>query len=263
MDLTSNGFRIISAGLPSSLITGYEKAFGDTFGDCRLVTFDDTVQKGLSSFIQGDAELMVASQKMTGAETMKAEQNGIVPEPKLIGTMSLAVITESRNPVNELTLDQLKKIFSGDIVNWNQVGGMDQPIRVVAPAVPQTGVGLAFQKCILEGGPFTKDATSTRSCYTIVEQCSEPGAIGCLPTALPLFRKLNERGIKVLAVRLSPEAEAVIPANGIVKQTAYPITMPVYLYFSAKDKNPCVSKFAYFCAYLNQTACLEGTSAGN
>ncbi len=260
MDLTSNGFRIVSAGLPSNLITSYEKAFRGTFGDCRLVTFDDTIQRGFSSFIQGDAELLAASRKMTSGEAAKAERNGITPEPKLVGTMSIAVITDSRNPVNELTMEQVRKIFSGDIVNWNQVGGNDQPICVVAPAVPQRAVGLAFRKCVLEGGPYAKKAVSTSSCYTMADRCSKPGAIGCLPTALPFFKKLGKRGIKVLAVRLSPEAEAIIPGNGIVKETAYPISMPVYLYYNARDENPCVSKFAYFCAYLNQTACLERES---
>lgn len=263
MDLTSNGFRIVAAGLPCNLVTGYEKAYVGTFTDCRIVTFGDTVQKGFEKFIQGDAELMVASRKMTGDEVRKAGRNGITPEPKLVGKMSLAVITDSGNPVEELTMEQIRKIFCGDIVNWKQVGGLDQRIRVIAPAVPETGMGFAFRKCVLEGAPYAKQASTTSCCFALMEKCSKPGAIGCFPTALPLFEELRERGIKVLAVRLTPEAEAIIPGHGLLKDTSYPITMPVYFYYDLKEENPCVSKFAYFCAYQGQTACLEKEPPGN
>lgn len=262
-DLTDNGFRIIGAGIPSDLVTGYEKAYVSTFRDCRLVAFQDTTQKGINRFVEGKVDLMVAARKMTESEAMIAVKNGIWPEPKLIGRISLAVITDAKNPIKELTLEQLKKIFTGEIVNWNQVGGQDQPIKVVSAAVPQTGTGQAFQKVVLDGAPYAKRGSRTTSTFSMVEQCSKPGAIGYFPTALPLFGELEERGIKVLAVRLAPDSEAIIPASGVVKETAYPITMPFYFYYDAKDENPCVSKFAFFCAYLKQTACLDLNTSDN
>ena len=256
-DLTDNGFRIIVAGIPCNLMTGYEKAYTETFRDCRLVAFQDTTQKGITRFIEGDADLMVTARKMTKSEAMKAGKNGITPEPKLIGKISLAIITDAKNPIEEITLVQLKKIFSGEIVNWRQVGGRDQPIKVVSEAVPQTGTGPAFQKAVLDDASYAKSASQITSCFSMMDQCSKPGAIGYFPTASPFFGDLKKRGIKVVAVRLAPDSEAIIPAAGVVKETAYPITMPFYFYYDAKDENPCVSKFAYFCAYLKQTACLD------
>ena len=43
----------------------------------------------------------------------------------------VAIITNNSNSVNELTLSQARKIFSGELTNWSQVGGPDLPVKVV------------------------------------------------------------------------------------------------------------------------------------
>jgi hypothetical protein len=43
----------------------------------------------------------------------------------------VAIIAHRSSPVDELTVDQVRKIFSGEFKNWSEVGGPDQPIRVV------------------------------------------------------------------------------------------------------------------------------------
>lgn len=262
-DLCDNGFRVIAAGIPCNLVQTYEIPYTKTFRDCRFVVFGDTTEKGFHRFVEGNADLMVAARKMTKDEAMKAGENGITPEPKLLGLVSLAVIVDAKNPVRELTMEQVKKIFSGKIVNWSQVGGPDQPIRVVRSAVPETGAGLAFQKRALDGAAYAKDSTIATDCYGALEKCSKPGAIGYFPTASPLFEELGKRGMKAVALRLTPDSEAIIPGPAVAKEPAYPITMPLYFYYDAKAVNTCISKFAYFCAYLKQTACLEKESDDN
>lgn len=51
--------------------------------------------------------------------------------PYIIGTDKIVVLVHPSNPVNELTKEQLKGIFSGRINNWKEVGGKDAPIIVV------------------------------------------------------------------------------------------------------------------------------------
>lgn len=43
----------------------------------------------------------------------------------------VAVIAPSSNPVNELSLDQIRRVFSGEYQNWSELGGPDVPIKVV------------------------------------------------------------------------------------------------------------------------------------
>lgn len=44
----------------------------------------------------------------------------------------IAVVINNQNPINSLTTQQIKQIYQGEITNWNQVGGNDAPISVVA-----------------------------------------------------------------------------------------------------------------------------------
>jgi len=50
----------------------------------------------------------------------------------VIARDGIAVVVHPENPVNDLTLDQIRDIFSGKIVNWSEVGGPDAAITVVA-----------------------------------------------------------------------------------------------------------------------------------
>ncbi|MEL7646167.1 MAG: phosphate ABC transporter substrate-binding protein [Anaerolineaceae bacterium] len=50
----------------------------------------------------------------------------------VIARDGIAVVVHPDNPVNDLSLDQIRDIFSGKIVNWNEVGGPDAAITVAA-----------------------------------------------------------------------------------------------------------------------------------
>jgi phosphate transport system substrate-binding protein len=48
-------------------------------------------------------------------------------------TAPLVVITNVQTPIRSITEEQLRKIFSGDILNWRELGGPDKPIIVIVP----------------------------------------------------------------------------------------------------------------------------------
>lgn len=60
------------------------------------------------------------------------------------------------NPVNKLTKEQLKGIFSGKITNWKDLGGNDSPILIVLSNTNPATNGM-FRKNILDGEPFAKE----------------------------------------------------------------------------------------------------------
>ena len=44
----------------------------------------------------------------------------------------LALVVNLANPINGLTMDQVRRLFSGEITNWKEVGGSDEPVRIVS-----------------------------------------------------------------------------------------------------------------------------------
>lgn len=63
------------------------------------------------------------------AQREEAEAAGMALHLTPIGREAFVFFVNSRNPVEGLTVEQVKGIYSGAIVNWREVGGKNQPIR--------------------------------------------------------------------------------------------------------------------------------------
>ncbi len=79
-----------------------------------------------------------------------------------IGTDDLLVIVNSRNPVNKLTADQVRGLFTGRIQNWKDVNGANAPIQAwVFPS--DEDVQQVFEQAVLGGSPVTSAARLANS----------------------------------------------------------------------------------------------------
>ncbi len=82
---------------------------------------------GIKAAGAGEIDIGAASRDI------KSKEMEVYPDLKLvvIGKDSLAIVVHPNNPVNELTMEEASKIFSGEINNWKEVGGEDAKIRVI------------------------------------------------------------------------------------------------------------------------------------
>jgi phosphate transport system substrate-binding protein len=101
-----------------------------------------------------------------------------------IGKDRIVVLIHKDNPVNELSKDQLKGIFTGKITNWKEVGGKDMPIIVVwGKLIP--GTNKLFVEKILDGEPVLKEVLETTTAAEIKNIIAiTPEAIGIGPLAV-------------------------------------------------------------------------------
>lgn len=65
---------------------------------------------------------------------------------------AIVAITHPGNPVNNLSLRQLRDIYAGRIKTWDQVGGRPQPIHLVAVAGPMDGIEYGLRKALFGRG---------------------------------------------------------------------------------------------------------------
>jgi phosphate transport system substrate-binding protein len=90
----------------------------------------------------------------------------------------LTAIVNSENPVKELTLGQLKDIFSGKIKNWKEVGGEDWPITVYIVG-KESATRDVFKKHILKDSEYGVYSRVTRPDWRIVLSVNlDKGGIG-------------------------------------------------------------------------------------
>ena len=83
--------------------------------------------------------------------------NRIKPVEAEVPGDAIAIITGTRNKINELSLEELAKIFTGDFARWSEVGGPDEPI-IVLTLDQVTGTAVYLRQHAMQDGHFSADA---------------------------------------------------------------------------------------------------------
>lgn len=87
---------------------------------------------GIKAIIDGTTDIATSSRFIKDNEVQLATTKGYYPVPFAVAYDCIVPVVHPSNPVNDLTLDQLKAIYKGEIKNWDQVGGPSQPIVVIS-----------------------------------------------------------------------------------------------------------------------------------
>ena len=116
-----------------------------------LISFNRTTQS-YRNLMWGDCDIIIAAEPSTSVVEEMA-QNGFQYEMTPIAMDALIFVVNEANPVDNLTTEQLQKIYSGEITNWKEVGGNDEAILAFqrnADAGSQT----LMQKLVMGDIPF-------------------------------------------------------------------------------------------------------------
>ncbi len=132
----------------------------------------------------------------------------------------IAVITHPSNPVDTLTVDQVRKLFSGEYTNWSQVGGMDLPVQLIASR--DTPAAL---ESLLDTHLAPSAVRVPLLSFLFVGVAETEGALGFLPThnveQLEFVR--GNGAIKKVAIKKDDRSPALAPHPGAVINGAYPL----------------------------------------
>ncbi len=195
---------------------------------------------GISALIEGETDIANASRQMKKEEIKRAEANGIEPVEFVIAIDGLAVIVNSNNPVNKLTTEQIAKVFKGEIKNWKDVGGNDEPITLYGRQ-PVSGTYVFFREHILKGD-YAKNMRQMSGNAAIVEAVkSDKTGIGYVGIG---YAK-NAKGIKILSVSSDGNTFVSPLEKEKVNEGLYPIARPLFQYTAGKPKG-AVKKFIEF-----------------
>ena len=141
-------------------------------------------------------------------------------EAGLIGTVlaydGIAVIVNPENPVNDLDLETIAKIYTGEITNWSEIGGNDAEIVLVGREAG-SGTRSGFEEIVgvEDICQYRQELTSTGDVITAV--AGNPGAIGYASIASV------KDTVKALSVG------SVAPTEETVKDGSYTIQRPFVL----------------------------------
>lgn len=99
-------------------------------------SYNDYLEKNLCSgthgaymnLIEGRTDVIIASRDVSRNEKAAAAEAGVDLVTAPLAIDALVFIVNPRNPVRNLTADQVRKIYTGEITNWKDVGGVDHAI---------------------------------------------------------------------------------------------------------------------------------------
>ena len=156
---------------------------------------------------------------------------GKVPTEYKVALDGLSVYVNESNPVKELTLAQLKDIFTGVVTNWKDVGGNDAPITVISRE-NSSGSYEFFKEHVLKKADFVASAQTMPGTAAILQEIAHnPNAIGYGGAAYG-------GGARALGVKKDAAAPAILPSEKTVLDGTYPIWRYLYNYVNPDlDKN--------------------------
>lgn len=98
-------------------------------------------------------------------------------DSKVVAIDGIAVVVNPENPITDLTLEQITKIYKGEIKNWSEIGGSDTPIVCIGrEAASGTRDGFESITDTKDACVYAQELTSTGDVIQTV--ASNPNAIG-------------------------------------------------------------------------------------
>ncbi len=125
---TEAGGSVVTAGSTSvqPLSEELAYAFMDSNPDYTVDVQGGGSGQGIKSIAEGIADIGALSRNL------KQEEEGQVDQEFVIAMDGIAVVVNKSSEIEDLTLEEIQKIYTGEITNWSQVGGADAKITVVS-----------------------------------------------------------------------------------------------------------------------------------
>jgi len=185
------------------------KAFKARYPDVVLDIAAGGSMVGIQAIHDGTVDIGMASRALKTEEAQ-----GIVTHKVAVDV--IAVVVHETNPVEALSLTQLREIYMGEITNWREVGGADLPIVAVVRG-KNSGTRGAFDEIVLEkrapAAPQMRTAATAGDMAVAVVE--DPAAIGYVG-----FGNL-EPGSKLVAI------DGVLPSEDAARAGAYQLVRPL------------------------------------
>ena len=189
-------------------------ALGESFMEANsgtTFTYNPTGSgSGIQAVSEGRCDIGLSSR------ALKDDEKASGLKETIVALDGIAIIVNPQNPVKDLSLEQIAKIYTGEITNWKDVGGEDAEIVLIGrEAGSGTRDGFESITGTKDACQYRQELTSTGDVITTVSQ--NPNAIGYASLAA------IKDSVKALTVN------GVAPTEATVKDGTYLVQRPFVL----------------------------------
>lgn len=182
---------------------------------------------GIAALLNGTTDICESSRDMKEKEYSQAKDKGVTPYRVSVALDGIAVFLNEKNKVQELSIAQLKGIYTGAITNWKEVGGNDARI-IIYGRENNSGTYVYFKEEVLgneDYSDYTQTLPGTAAVVNAVSKDVNGIGYGGIAWA---------KGVKYAAVKKDDASPAVVPSVETVSGGSYPISRELYWFFNGK-----------------------------
>lgn len=224
------------------VIGALSEAFQEKYPNVT-VTYNPTGSgSGITAVTEGNCDIGLASRNLKDEE-----MNGLTSTTVAID--GIAMIVNTANEVSDLSLDQIAKIYTGEITNWKDVGGADQEIVVIGREAG-SGTRDGFESITGTSDKCQMDQELTSTGAVIQAVGANEAAIGYASLAAV------DDTIKTLTVEgVAPSEETVLDGTYKIQRNFNMITN------DSKELSPAAQAFLDFATSLEAASLTEAAGA--
>lgn len=223
---TSGRISIASAPDVRELTDSEIRAFRATYPQATLVLREpESSAQVVSALLAGRADVAVTGRELEQEERDMARRNGIELEGHRIAQDAMCLVVPAANPVQNVTLGELQRVWRGEAADWAALGGRDGRILPVLPPL-SSDLARAFVQRVMAGEPVRAPAMIEASDSAVAARvAATAGAIGVVPLALA-----SRPGLRTLRVAPVEGTPYVDPDMESVHDGSYPLTRYISLF---------------------------------
>lgn len=185
---------------------------------------------GIAALVNGGTDLANCSRPMKDEEKKQVQDKRGAPalEHK-VALDALAVYVADKNPVKEIDLDQLSKIYKAEITNWKDIGGPDHKITLYGRE-NNSGTYGYFKEHVLANKDFAPEVQTLAGTSAVVSAVKgDEFGIGYGGIAYA-------SGVRALHVKKTKDSPAIEPKLETARDGSYPISRYLYIYSAGEPK---------------------------
>lgn len=222
----AGGHKLVITGSSTMapLVAEIGKRFETRHPDVRVDVQSGGSSRGIADVIKEIADIGMASR------ALKPQEQHL--HGSVIAHDGITMILHTSNPVQELTDDQIRSIYTGGITNWNQVGGTEAPITVVNKAEGRSTLELFLDNFQLSNRDIHPHVIIGDNEQGIKTVAGNPHAIGYVSIGTAQYDATHGIPIKLLPLQ---HIQATIET---VREGTFPLSRPLTLVTKASPTGP-------------------------
>ncbi len=207
---------------------------------------------GIAALINDNTDIAASSRDIKKSEIESALKRGVTIYEFVVAQDGLAVTVNNENPVDSLTLAELKDIFTGKTRNWAELGWQNGGRISVYSRQSNSGTYVFFNERVMNSEDWAEGTKFLPGSASINE------ALKADKAGIGYYGAGYIEGVKVIKVSRDDASEVVTPLDmEKVSRGEYPLSRPLYLYVNGEPKGTVLKFLKYVLGEEGQRLVIE------